>query len=242
MNMDIRIFDIGSSMFHNYLLETPLGWIALDTGYAGGLDRFVRRFTKLAPLSELSYVFLTHAHDDHAGFLGELLAASGARLICSELSLPVLASGENPTPEGAGYANRIALLFAILKKTHTFPPLIPDESAIIIQSESDQPFFELGLPIRILPLPGHTADSIGLLLEQTGELLCGDAAMNSIINPARQTIWIEDTDQFGLSWDKMLAQDPARIYPSHGRPFPPKDLVRFRRTLDHKKLILPKEH
>jgi hypothetical protein len=44
---------------------------AVDTGYAGGFSRFARRFTKLAPLSELKYVFLTHAHDDHAGYLSE---------------------------------------------------------------------------------------------------------------------------------------------------------------------------
>jgi glyoxylase-like metal-dependent hydrolase (beta-lactamase superfamily II) len=39
----------------------------------------------------------------------------------------------------------------------------------------------MGLPIRILFLPGHTCDSMGLLLEETGRLFCGDAAMNALI-------------------------------------------------------------
>lgn len=238
--MEIRRYDIGESLFQNYLLQTPLGWVAVDTGYAGGFDRFARRFAKLAPLSELKFVFLTHAHDDHAGYLGELLSASGARLCCHEKSLPVLASGENPVPEGAGYANRAALLFAHIKKTHSFPAFTPDESAIVIRSETDQPFEAMGLPIRVLSLPGHTADSLGLLLEETGDLLCGDAAMNSIIAPARHTIWIEDPAEFGRSWDRMLAVNPKKIYPSHGRPFPPEDLVKYRHWFEGRVPIRPK--
>ena len=238
--MEIRRYDIGVSLFHNYLLQTPLGWIAIDTGYAGGFDRFARRFAKLAPLSELKFVFLTHAHDDHAGYLGELLSASGARLCCQEKSLPVLASGENPVPEGAGYANRAALLFAHIKKTHSFPAFTPDESAVVIRSETDQPFEAMGLPIRVLSLPGHTADSLGLLLEETGDLLCGDAAMNSAVAPARHTIWIENPAEFGRSWDRMLAADPRRIYPSHGKPFPPEDLVTYRHWFEGRSLIRPK--
>lgn len=237
--MELCIYDIGSNLFRNYLLKTPLGWIAVDTGYAGGFARFARRFAKLAPLSELKVVFLTHAHDDHAGYLGELLSASGAKLICNEKSLPALAAGENPVPEGAGYANRIALLFAVVKNAHSFPAFVPDESAIVIRSETDQPFLEMGLPIRVLHLPGHTADSLGLLLEETGDLLCGDAAMNSLISPARHTIWIENPGEFGRSWDRMLACKPQRIYPSHGKPFPPSDLVKYRRWFEGRALIRP---
>ncbi len=96
------------------------------------------------------------------------------------------------------------------------------------------------MPIRILHLPGHTADSIGLLLEESGALLCGDAAMNSFISPARHTIWIDDAAEFGRSWDRMLAVSPKRLYPSHGKPFSPKDLVKYRHYFDGKKLIAPK--
>jgi glyoxylase-like metal-dependent hydrolase (beta-lactamase superfamily II) len=240
LKLKIRIYDVGSNLFRNYLLQTPLGWIAVDTGYAGGFSRFARRFTKLAPLSELKYVFLTHAHDDHAGYLSELLQASGARLVCNVKSLPVLASGENPVPEGAGYANRAALLFAIIKKAHSFPAYTPDAAAIRIEIETDQLFQALGLPVRVLHLPGHTADSLGLLLEETGDLLCGDAAMNSLISPARHTIWIEDPAEFGRSWDRMLACKPTRILPSHGRPFPPGDLVKYRHWFEGRALIPPK--
>lgn len=237
--MKLNLHEIGSDMFRCYLLETPVGWIALDTGYPGKMARYRKRFSKLAPIDQIRYVFLTHAHDDHAGFLGELLKESGATLVLSEKSLPILASGENAVPEGAGFASRAGYLFSIVKKTHSFPPFVPDASTILIKSELDQPFRELGLPLRVVQLPGHTTDSIGLFLEETGDLLCGDAAMNSPISPARHTIWIDDPAEFGRSWDRMLALSPKRIYPSHGKPFSPEDLVKYRHWFDGRTTIPP---
>lgn len=48
---------------------------------------------------------------------------------------------------------------------------------------------------------------------------------------------IADTDKFGHSWNKMLALNTSKIYPSHGTPFLPKDLVKYRHFLDRRKLI-----
>ena len=64
--------------------------------------------------------------------------------------------------------------------------------------------------------------------------------MNAVISVARHTIWIEDPSRFGASWDRMLALSPTRIHPSHGAPFPPKDLLKYRHFLDGKRLIPPR--
>ena len=238
--MNIRIHDIGNYALRNYLLETPLGWIAIDSGYAGGLDRYLKRFSKLAPIEAIRYVFLTHSHNDHAGFLGELLEKTGARLIASEQSLPRLASGANAMPQGTGFISPGVRMLSGMMQNSAFPPVLPDASTHIVSSEGDQPLLAAGFPIRILTLPGHTADSIALLLEETGELFCGDAAANFLLAPARFSILIENLPAFGKSWDKMLAAKPTRIYPSHGNPFSPEDLARYRHLIDGRKLYLPK--
>ncbi len=239
--MEIKIHNIGSYIVKNYLLETPVGWIALDTGYRGGVDRFLKRFSKLAPLKDLKYIFLTHAHDDHAGFLADLLKKTHATLIVSAASVPLLASGENATPPGAGFSTRFASLFDLIKKDHSFPPVYVSGRSIRIPDESIQVFKNMGLPIRIVFLPGHTCDSMGLLLEETGQLLCGDAAMNTLlVSMARHTIWIDDPVVYGQSWDKMLSLQPTKLYPSHGSPFSPKDLTKYRHFMDGKKPIVPK--
>lgn len=238
--LEIKVHNIGGYAIKNYLLATPVGVIAIDTGYPGGAKRFTRRFTKRWPLSELKYIFLTHHHDDHAGFLGELLARSEAKVILHPLAIEALAAGRSNEPPGAGYSSFPASLFSRFKKDFSFPPVRPGERAILVRNEDDQVFEQMGLPIRILFLPGHTTDSIGLFLPETRQLFCGDAAMNAVISVARHTIWLEDAAEFGRSWDKMLAVNPAQIYPSHGTPFPPQDLIKYRHFMDGRRLIPPK--
>ena len=134
-----------------------------------------------------------------------------------------------------------ASLFGKVKKDFSYPPVVIVENRVeTVSSEDKQVFMKMGLPIKILFLPGHTEDSIGLFLPGTGQLFCGDAAMNAVISVARHTIWIEDAAAFGQSWDKMLSCEPKMIYPSHGNPFKSTDLVKYRHYLDGRKLIPPR--
>ena len=242
MSHSIKIHNIGNYMLRNYLLETPQGWIALDSGYAGGFAAYQKKLSRFTTLDQVKFVFLTHSHNDHAGFLAELLTKSGARLVAHENSLPRLASGVNVMPDGTGFTSRMGVAMHGMMKHSSYPPVVPDENAFILKSEADQPFLAGGLPIRIVILPGHTADSIGLFLEETRELLCGDAAGNAIIAPARQAVLMEDTRAFTESWDKIIALNPSRIYPSHGNPFPVGDLMKFRKRLDDLTLFYPKKN
>lgn len=240
--MNIKIYEIGRYVVRNYILETPDGVIVIDTGYPGGFPKFKAAFEKRWPLSAVKYIFLTHHHDDHAGFLAELIAETDAPVILHPLALDYLATGQSHDTPGAGYSSFIASLYSRVHKDFSFPPVIvPENRAIIIDSEETQPFEERGLPIKVLLLPGHTDDSIGLYLPETGEIFCGDAAMNAVISIARHTIWIENAAEFGRSWDKMLSLNPTGIYPSHGNPFPPSDLVHYRHYLKGKSLRPPKK-
>jgi glyoxylase-like metal-dependent hydrolase (beta-lactamase superfamily II) len=144
-------------------------------------------------------------------------------------------------PEGTGFVRRIGVTLNDMMQHALFPPVLPDDTTIILKSDADQPFLAMGLPIRVVFLPGHTVDSVGLYLEETRELLCGDAAGNSVIAPARQAVLVENVPEFSNSWDKIIALNPSFIYPSHGNPFVPEDLVRFRSRLNNLKLFYPKK-
>ena len=144
-------------------------------------------------------------------------------------------------PDETGFTSRFGVALSAMMRNSSFPSVSPRDGDIILKSEADQPFLAMGLPIRVVWLPGHTADSIGLYLEETRELLCGDAAGNAVIAPARQAILIEDVPQFAQSWDKIIALNPSRIYPCHGNSFPVEDLVQYRDTLDHLQLFYPKK-
>lgn len=235
--MDLRIHNIGGYIVKNYLLETPKGWIAIDTGYAGGEKTFLKRLGKLCKPEDLKYIFLTHAHDDHAGFLAELLEEVPAKVILHPAGVAALEAGHTIEPPGSGYATRIGALFSLVKKTFSFQPVHLGDRAVFVDSDTDQVFEEMGLPLRIVFLPGHTAESIGLFLLETRQLFCGDAAMNAVISLRRHTIWIDDVPDFQRSWDKMIALQPTKIYPSHGWPFYPKDLVKYRHFMDGRSVV-----
>ena len=44
--MDIEVYNIGNYVVNNYILRTPLGIIAIDTGSPGDEARFLQRFQK----------------------------------------------------------------------------------------------------------------------------------------------------------------------------------------------------
>lgn len=237
---NVKMHEIGNFMVRNYLLETEEGYIAIDTGYPGGMERFIRRFERIAPLAKLRYIFLTHAHDDHAGFLAALLERTSARVIMHPAAEAELRSGENAVLPGAGYSTRLAATFGIFKKEFRFPPVAPvllAERAVYVRAPADQFFMAQGLPLRILFLPGHTADSIGLLDEETGFLYAGDAAMNAVISRGKHTIWIDDVKQYQASWETMLAAAPRKILPGHGNPFDPRYLRKHANFMEGRRLL-----
>ena len=60
--------------------------------------------------------------------------------------------------------------------------------------------------------------------------------MNGYPSNHRVTIWVEDTKQFGESWDILLAKTADVLYPAHGRPFASTELRTNRYFIDKVKL------
>ena len=73
-----EIRNLGTRVVDNYLISSEAGLILIDTGYEGGFPHFMKMLEKnhIEP-KEIRYLFLTHAHDDHAGFLNEVLETPG---------------------------------------------------------------------------------------------------------------------------------------------------------------------
>ena len=234
----MNIINIGNIVVNNYLIHTAKGWLAIDTGYAGNFDRYCRKLKAHSiPLTDIKYIILTHAHDDHAGFLSELINSTHAQLILHTKASERLLTGHNPWIGGC--SNLIAKTFVegmrfAGKAKHEFPAIDVRNTATLWDGIS-QPLLDDGIPIRLLFLPGHTADSIGLLTKN-GELFCGDAAMNGFPSIKRNIIWIENLTDYSSSWNHMIAADAKTIFPSHGKPFPADDLKRFRKY--HSNIIL----
>ncbi|MBR5413652.1 MAG: MBL fold metallo-hydrolase [Fibrobacter sp.] len=229
----MKFFNLGTRVVNNYLISTEVGYVLIDTGYEDGFRHFADKLNRLriSP-KDIRYVFLTHAHDDHAGFLNEVLAATDAKVILHPKAIERLKIGQNSF-EG-GCSSRLAYLFCKIlalcgKGEHKFPAIKPEYLPRLITTDSEE-FRTLQLPFKILETPGHTADHISLLIGDT--LFSGDAAMNNFPSQKRVIIWIENLQQFKQSWQTILAAAPKTIYPAHGKPFPASDLQKYLRELD----------
>ena len=231
------ICNLGSRVVNNYLIISGAGPILIDTGYAGGFPHFKKMLEKhnIKP-DEIRYVFLTHAHDDHAGFLNEVLEATDAEVILHPKAIEGLKRGQNSF-EG-GCSSLLSLLFCHILAlfghgSHRYPSIKEEHLGRLIPIDSDR-FKTSDFPYEVLETPGHTADHISLMMD--GKLFCGDAAMNGFPSCRRTIIWIEDLKQYRKSWEAMISKNPEMIFPAHGKPFKATDLKKYLKTLDRVKL------
>ena len=230
----MKIYNLKNRIANNYLVGLDEGgYVLVDTGYVEGYANFLKRLEKtgVSP-KDIRYVFLSHAHDDHAGFLNDVLAITDAKVILHPKAIERLLKGQNPFIGGC--SSRLVWLFCQILKLfgkgeHKFPPIKEEYLDRLITIDSKQ-FKSLLLPFEVVEMPGHTADHIALLKD--GILFCGDAAMNGFPSIMRVIIWIENLEQYKQSWEKMIALDPQMIYPAHGKPFPTNDLVKYHGHLE----------
>ena len=233
--MEIR--NLGNRVVNNWLIPGDDGYILIDTGYENGFRRFQRELKQagIQP-EEIRIIFLTHAHDDHAGFLNDVLAVTPAKVILHPKAVERLKTGQNPFDGGC--SSRPALFFcrilALLGKgEHKYPPIREEYLNRLVPLDS-KAYQAMRLPFQVLETPGHTADHISLLKD--GILFCGDAAMNGFPSRKRVIVWIENLLQFRQSWEKILKTNPERIFPAHGKPFPAADLEKYLPDLERIRL------
>ena len=113
---------------NTYIYHTVNGYIMIDTGYEHSMKNVEKRANKQGiAFSEIKYIFLTHAHDDHAGFLNELLSkCPELKVIISHLAMPTLLRGQNSFVGGCSSLS--ALIFCKFMRivghgNHLFPAI-----------------------------------------------------------------------------------------------------------------------
>ncbi len=236
----MQIVNVGNRIMNTYLYPIADGYVIIDTGYEDSYKRVLSRMSnKGIDIKNVRYVFLTHAHDDHAGFLNELLTKNPhIKCIVHEESVIGLIRGQNSF-EG-GCSSRLALIFCKImslfgKGEHRFPCLESENMDRLIRVSRENAD-EVGALIdgKILFTPGHTADSISVKVRNM--IFCGDAAMNGLPSLRRTTIWIENVKDYKKSWDILISESSDLLYPAHGRPFSDSELIKYNRYLLKMKL------
>lgn len=220
----MNIINIGDRFVNSYLIPLGEDYLLVDTGGKSGFNKFLERLAeKNITLEKIKYVFITHIHADHTGFLRELLNKTNATLIYNDKGKPRLEAGKNNLNV---YVSSLTNLFvsyisiAFVDKTQCFPSVKTDKYI----NFAEQPLKEFG--IEFIELAGHSSSDVGLLYGN--DFFCGDVCMNGIGSNKRFPAWCENKFELMKSWEKIVQnKDIITIYPGHGKPFPKDDLKKY---------------
>lgn len=204
-----------------FLLKVNGGYLLIDTGMPGSCGKITEKMKAMgAEFSEIKYIFITHHHIDHVGSLQDIREKTGAKLILHKNSLAYLERGISVI------GKPVHLIAAIMSKIYSmfgssgYTPVVPGKDDIIIRDDNDNILREMGIEGKILCTPGHTDDSISILLDD-GTIFAGDAP-----NP----LFVDNGDDLEKTLKKMVESGAKQVIPSHG---PPYDVESIRKEIEN---------
>ncbi len=188
----MNILNVGYDSTNYYLLNIKDGKLLVDCGWPGTLPKFlaVLKRKDVSP-DEIKYLLVTHFHPDHSGLTQELKNL-GANLILLESQV--------------GFINSMDEMYK--SKNLPYLPITPEKNIQLKFADSRAFLATLGWAGEIIPTPGHSDDSVTLILDE-GLAFTGDL-------PPRFIIPDEDLTS-RQSWDKIYQHKITRIFPAHGR-------------------------
>jgi len=187
----MNIVDVGYQSTNYYAIQTKDGKLLVDCGWPGTLPQFTGALKRKGiSLNEIKYLLVTHFHPDHAGLTQEL-KNQGAKLILPECQRDFIVP------------------FADYFKAKTYPYIeIKQNDNLILKLEDSRKFLAgIGLNGEILHTPGHSDDSVTLILDE-GCAFTGDLHPRFMLP--------EDDHLSRQSWDKIHQHKIIRIFPGHG--------------------------
>lgn len=216
----MEVHNCGSSIVNNYVYKAPDGYVLVDGGYPKDYPSFCKKLDALGiKVSDIKYLFLTHSHDDHLGFVNELFQ-SNPNIIAymSEGTFLSLQRGDNLRARVSSFGLFISTKLVNLFMKHDFPTIeerfLPN-CRIVSEGYSEEA--EKALNCRILATAGHTKCSMSLLFED-GTMICGDATMKGVASHACIPAMIEDLDAFKATWERLITLNPTTLLSGHGAP------------------------
>jgi ribonuclease/clavin/mitogillin len=187
----MNIVNVGYDSTNYYVLGQSSNRILIDVGWPGTLPRLAANLKRKGiSLREIGYLLVTHYHPDHAG-LAQEVKNQGVHLI-------VLNQQRAAIP----------MLKSYLKASNRFVDVQLDDN-LPLASEASRVFLKaIGVAGEIISTPGHSADSVTLILDE-GAAFTGDL-------PGPMLAQGDALEAVARSWQAIRALGARTIYPGHG--------------------------
>lgn len=214
--------ELNTGTTRNFLLPCPGGYLLVDTGYSHNYKRFLKLLHKHnISVQQIKYLLLTHHHHDHSGFALRLRTQSNCKLVANQKALPYLAGGTLSAklkPLNACIRHLLFFIRPFMPKA-VFEPVEVKPDDIILQQPKTEISDILGYSAYIIHTPGHSDDSISLLLDD-GHAFVGDVMMNlPLCGLKKRPFLLEDESQVIQSWKKLEDAGATKFHPAHGKEF-----------------------
>jgi glyoxylase-like metal-dependent hydrolase (beta-lactamase superfamily II) len=186
----MNILNVGYDSTNYYLIGQDTTRLLIDVGWPGTLPKLLVIFKrKRVPLQYVKYLLVTHYHPDHAGLAQEVKSLG--------IQLVVLENQHSSIPK----------LHQYMKPSNPFLEITLDDNLDLSFRDSRAFLLHLGIEGEIIHTPGHTDDSISLILDE------GIAFTGDLPGPT----WGEDPmHQVEKSWQRIRALNVRTTYPGHG--------------------------
>lgn len=186
----MNIINVGYDSTNYYIIDSKGGKLLIDCGWPGTLPKFMAQLKRKGiSIGEIKYLLVTHFHPDHAG-LAQELKNLGIKLILLENQ-----------SEGIS-----ALTEFFKEKSYPYVEIKRNDNILLSFKDTRKFLSNLGIHGEILLTPGHSGDSITLVLDE-GFAFTGDLHPSFI-----------DSDDLKTreSWDKINQHNISRVFPGHG--------------------------
>lgn len=185
----ITIVNVGYRSTNYWVVSAGTSRLLVDIGWPGTLGQMKNTLRRKGiSLSEIRYALATHYHIDHAG-LGEELKREGVPLLVLEVQ-----------------PSAIPAMKTWVKPEDNYVEITGEGNVVIDFAQSRDLLGEIGLGGEILHTPGHSPDSVSLLLDD-GSAFTGD------LQP-EELSWDDPTAL--ESWRRLREKGAVKIYPAHG--------------------------
>lgn len=192
----MNVIQISYKSTNCFLLPTDNGWLMIDAGWPDTFSQLLQLLNQNdISVNEINYLIVTHFHPDHAG-LTQNLKDLGTYLILHEEQVP--------------YVSKMNQYFRKNPKEN-FKDITAGNTIVVSNADSRSFFQSIGLEAELITTPGHSDDSVSLVIDGTCAFI-GDLPAFSTMK-AYDDLVIED------SWLMINNFHVKKIYPGHGDPY-----------------------
>ncbi len=187
----VTIVNVGYRSTNYWVVSAGSSRLLVDLGYPGTMGVMRASLTRMSvPLGEIRYGLATHYHIDHAGLAQELKRAG--------MGLLVLETQGDAIPRMKTWT----------KPVDHYVDITTHDNVAVSFAESRTVLSRIGIAGEIVPTPGHSDDSVSLVLDD------GSAFTGDLTAPALQGDG--DDGLAARSWRLLRSRGATRVYPGHG--------------------------